>query len=64
MSYINRMYYKYCYVCEESKRTEDTTDYDIDNFENDELFFQFKYNRALRLNFARRYTNMRLLIRR
>lgn len=38
--YMNRTYYKYCYVCEESKRTEDTIDYNIDNFENDELFFQ------------------------
>lgn len=40
MKYMNRPYYKYCYVCEESKRTEDTIDYNIDNFENDELFFQ------------------------
>ena len=44
VSYINRMYYKYCYVCEESKRTEDTIDYYIDNFENVELFFKDKYN--------------------
>ena len=40
MPYMNRTYYKYCYVCEESKRTDDTIDYNIDNFENDELFFQ------------------------
>lgn len=40
MSHINRPYYKYCYVCEDSKRTEDTIDYNIDNFERDELFFQ------------------------
>ena len=40
MPYMNRTYYKYCYVCEESKRTADTIDHNIDNFENDELFFQ------------------------
>ena len=40
MPYINRPFYKYCYVCENSKRAEDTIDYNIDNFENDELFFQ------------------------
>ena len=40
MSHINRPYFKYCYVCEDSKRTEDTIDYNIDNFERDELFFQ------------------------
>lgn len=40
MTYINRPFYKYCYVCEEAKRTADTIDYNILNFENDELFFQ------------------------
>ena len=35
MPYMNRTYYKYCYVCEESKRTADTIDHNIDNFEND-----------------------------
>lgn len=40
MPYMNRTYYKYCYVCEESKRTADTIDHNINNFENDELFFQ------------------------
>ena len=40
MPYINRPFYKYCYVCEESKRAVDTVDYNIMNFENDELFFQ------------------------
>jgi len=40
MKYINKPFYKYCYVCEEAKRTEDTIDYNILNFENDELFFQ------------------------
>jgi len=40
MKYINKPFYKYCYVCEDSKRTKDTIDYNIINFENDELFFQ------------------------
>ena len=40
MSHINRLFYKYCSVCEESKRTEETIEYNILNFENDELFFQ------------------------
>ena len=40
MKYINKPFYKYCYICEDSKRTEDTVDYNILNFENDELFFQ------------------------
>lgn len=40
MPYMNRLFYKYCSVCEESKRTEDTIEYNIQNFENDELFFQ------------------------
>ena len=40
LSYINRPFYKYCYVCDESSRNENTVDYYINNFENDELFFQ------------------------
>ena len=40
MPYINRPFYKYCYVCEGASRKEDTVDYYINNFENDELFFQ------------------------
>lgn len=40
MQYINKPFYKYCYVCEESQRTEATVDHNIDNFENNELFFQ------------------------
>ena len=40
MPYINRPFYKYCYVCDESSRNEKTVDYSILNFENDELFFQ------------------------
>ena len=40
MKYINKPFYKYCYICEDSKRTKDTIDYNIINFENDELFFQ------------------------
>lgn len=40
MPYINRPFYKYCYVCDEASRNEKTVDYSILNFENDELFFQ------------------------
>ena len=40
MKYMNKPFYKYCYVCEEAKRETDTIDYNILNFENDELFFQ------------------------
>ena len=40
LQYINIPLYKYCYVCEESNRTQETIDYNIDNFINDELFFQ------------------------
>ncbi len=40
MEYLNKPFYKYCYVCEDSKRATDTIDYNILNFENDELFFQ------------------------
>lgn len=40
MQYINKPFYKYCYVCEDSKRTAETIDYNIQNFENNELFFQ------------------------
>lgn len=38
--YINRPFYKFCYVCNESSRKADTIDYNINNFENDELYFQ------------------------
>lgn len=40
MLHMNRPFYKYCYVCEDSKRTADTIDYNILNFENNQLFFQ------------------------
>jgi len=40
MPYINMPLYKYCYVIEEEKRNKDTVDYAIENFKNDELFFQ------------------------
>ncbi len=40
LQYINKPFYKYCYVCENSKRTPETIDFNILNFENDELFFQ------------------------
>lgn len=40
LPFINRPLYKYCYVCENSGRNETTIDYNIDNFENDVLFFQ------------------------
>lgn len=40
MIHMNKPFYKYCYVCEDSKRTPDTIDYNILNFENDQLFFQ------------------------
>jgi len=40
LPYINLPLYKYCAVCEESKRTPDTIDYNIDNFEKDILYFQ------------------------
>ncbi len=40
MQAINKPFYKYCYVCENSKRNQDTIDYNIENFEKDELFFQ------------------------
>lgn len=40
LSHINLPLYKYCAVCEDSKRTQDTIDYNIDNFENDVLYFQ------------------------
>lgn len=38
--YINMPLYKYCYVAEEEKRNRDTVDYAIENFKNDELYFQ------------------------
>jgi hypothetical protein len=46
IEFINKPLYKYCYVCEESARTESTIDYNIDNFEKDLLFFQnpIKFN--------------------
>ena len=40
LPYINLPLYKYCSVCENDKRTEDTVDYNIDNFEKDILYFQ------------------------
>ena len=40
MQVINKPFYKYCYVCENSKRNQETIDYNIENFEKDELFFQ------------------------
>lgn len=40
MVHMNKPFYKYCYVCEDSKRAADTIDYNILNFENDQLFFQ------------------------
>ncbi len=40
LPHINLPLYKYCAVCEDSKRTQDTIDYNIDNFENDVLYFQ------------------------
>ena len=40
MKYINKPFYKYCYVCEENKRGADKIDYNIENFKNNCLFFQ------------------------
>lgn len=40
LDYLNLPLYKYCYVCEESARSQSTVDYNIDNFEKDILFFQ------------------------
>ncbi|MCH5350534.1 MAG: hypothetical protein J1F39_01005 [Clostridiales bacterium] len=40
LPYINLPLYKYCSVCEESKRTKKIREYNIENFENDVLFFQ------------------------
>ena len=40
LPYINLPLYKYCSVCESDKRTNDTIDYNIDNFEKDVLYFQ------------------------
>lgn len=40
MVHMNKPFYKYCYVCEDAKRTAETIDYNILNFENDQLFFQ------------------------
>lgn len=37
---INRPFYKYCSVTEESKKGADEIDYNIENFRNDLLFFQ------------------------
>ena len=37
---INLPLYKYCYVCENLARTNDTIDYNIENLENDLLYFQ------------------------
>lgn len=38
MEHANRLYYKYCYVCEESNRDDTTIDYNIENLKNDQLF--------------------------
>ncbi len=40
LPYINLPLYKYCSVCENDKRTKDTVDYNIENFEKDILYFQ------------------------
>lgn len=40
MHHINIPFYKYCYVSEESKRIGGEIDFNIENFKNDELFFQ------------------------
>lgn len=40
MPYINMPFYKYCYVTEDEKRSNDTVDYALENFKNDELYFQ------------------------
>ena len=40
LNYINLPLYKYCYVCENAARTESTVDYNIENFKNDQLYFQ------------------------
>lgn len=40
LQHINRPFYKYCYVCENANRNEKTIDYNIENFENEVLFFQ------------------------
>ncbi len=40
LPYINLPLYKYCSVCESDKRTKDTIDYNIENFEKDVLYFQ------------------------
>lgn len=44
LDYINLPLYKYCFVCEETARSESTIDYNIDNFEKDVLFFQTPSN--------------------
>lgn len=40
LEHINMPFYKYCYVCDEETRTENTIDYNIENLKNDELYFQ------------------------
>ncbi len=40
LPYINLPLYKYCSVCEKSKRTKETREYNIENFENEVLYFQ------------------------
>ncbi len=40
LPYINLPLYKYCSVCENSKRTKETREYNIENFENEVLYFQ------------------------
>ncbi|MDU7337823.1 MAG: DUF2971 domain-containing protein [Clostridium sp.] len=40
IEHANIPLYKYCYVCDEAGRTSTTIDYNIDNFENNILFFQ------------------------
>ena len=46
LQYINKPLYKYCSVCENAKRDENTIDYNIDNLEKDLLYFQspIKFN--------------------
>ena len=40
LNFINLPLYKYCYVCKESEITDNTVDYNIDNFEKDILYFR------------------------
>jgi len=40
LEYINLPLYKYCSICEESSKNAETVDYNINNFENEILYFQ------------------------